>query len=108
MNPVEEFAEHTDLIPVEGGYRVKTTQWFHVDVMQMAFGNWRLCETYLYDEQQYQRGWCYSSPNAFVTSVIAALAWTGSPDTEPGGWIKEVGTGRRRPDGDATREFVSP
>lgn len=54
----------------------------------------------------YDRGWCY--PKHSVGIVIAALhAWDGNNDP-PDGWMKEVGTGRRRPDGDPSREYVEP
>lgn len=54
----------------------------------------------------YEDRWCY--PLAEV-AVAAASAWDGNaPSTEPDGWIKHVTTGRRRPDGDATKEYIEP
>lgn len=43
-------------------------------------------------------------------SVRAALAgwfnWDAATEAEPPGWTRHPGTGRRRPDGDAAREWV--
>ena len=36
----------------------------------------------------------------------ALAAWDGAG--EPNGWFRQPGTGRRRPDGDPTREYVEP
>lgn len=93
------------------GWRVRTTPRCHIDVWAMAFGNLRIVETR--DDLSVGRGWCYAQgdrrPLEHLLGVIAAaLAWDGEEDTEPDGWIKEVGTGRRRPEGDATREYVAP
>lgn len=55
----------------------------------------------------YDRGWCYAASHpvlAVVSALGAAMAWDGSDDTEPAGWVKDVVTGRYRPDGDPARE----
>lgn len=99
---------------IDGGYRVKTTEWCHVDVMKMIAGNWRLTATSLTHPDLYNRAWCYTaadSPasNAFVAAVLAANAWDGSPDSEPLGWYRALdGTHRRRPGGVAEAEFIAP
>lgn len=55
----------------------------------------------------YERAWCYEPrPKYGVPALIAAEMWDGEGDP-PDGWIKEVGTERRRPDGDPAREFVA-
>jgi hypothetical protein len=36
----------------------------------------------------------------------SALGWDGEGDPE--GWVRHIETGRRRPDGDAEREFIRP
>lgn len=51
----------------------------------------------------YDRGWCY--PDARV-AIAAAMAWDGEGDP-PDGWIKEVGTERRRVDGDPAQEYIA-
>lgn len=52
----------------------------------------------------YELRWCYSS----LPKALAALdAWDAAEGTEPQGWHRAVdGSGRRRPDGDASREYV--
>lgn len=90
----------------DGRIRVKTTPWCHVDI-RLMLTNVRICETPLHNEDVYERGWCFtgrSHDEALVRAVGAALAWDGSPDTEPEGWIKEVTSQRVRPDGDPARE----
>lgn len=75
----------------------------------MAYGNLRVVETY--PDMTLGRGWCYAQEDqdAFVhllTVLAAAIAWDGGADTEPQGWIKEVTTGRRRPNGDPDSEYI--
>jgi len=94
----------------DGRVRVKTTPWCHVDVRPMLF-NARICETPLDNENVYGRGWCFAgatSTEALMRAVGAALAWEGSPDTEPDGWIKETSSQRVRPDADPAREYRGP
>jgi hypothetical protein len=93
------------------GWRAKTTPRCHIDVWVMAFGNLRIVETW--DDLSVGRGWCYAQRDQpffehLLRVIAAAITWDGAEDTEPEGWIKEVGTGRRRPDGDASREYVAP
>lgn len=48
--------------------------------------------------------WCYAN----IEQARAALeAWDGANDTEPQGWHRHPDTGRRRPNGDASREYIS-
>lgn len=48
--------------------------------------------------------WCYDT----IEQARAALeAWNGEHDTEPQGWHRHPTTGRRRPDGDAAREYIA-
>ena len=49
--------------------------------------------------------WCFSS---LAKAVQALDDWNGEEGTEPQGWHRHPDTGRRRPDGDATREYVEP
>lgn len=93
-------------VPIEGGWRIKTTEWCHVDVLVMLGGNHRIVETDLAYPVQYSRGWCYTGWNARTVAVLAALVWDGRPDTEPDGWIKEVASGRCRRDGDPAQETI--
>ena len=36
----------------------------------------------------------------------SAIGWDGQGDPE--GWVRHIETGRRRPDGDAEREYINP
>ena len=51
----------------------------------------------------YDDAWCYD--NAF-DAILAAKDWDGKGDDPPHGWHRHIGSGRRRPDGDPTREYV--
>lgn len=42
------------------------------------------------------------------SAVIAALFWEPAKSSEPEGWTRHPATGRRRPDGDKSREFKRP
>lgn len=71
------------------GWRVKSTDRHHIDVMTMAF-NYRLVTTCRDMPGCYDRYWCYAG-KAFpvlLTAIAAAYAWTGDDDTEPLGWAK--------------------
>ena len=46
--------------------------------------------------------WIYRSLNA---ALAAAMKWNPDEDPEPTGWIHHLNTGRRRPEGDVTREW---
>lgn len=51
----------------------------------------------------YDDRWCYHTVPA---ALAAARAWDGTG--EPDGWHRHPDTGRRRPDGDPTREEIRP
>lgn len=71
-------------------------------VMLMAFGNGRVVVGPL-DGQWLDDAWCYESVEG---ARSAAEAWDGAG--EPDGWKRHPASGRRRPDGDATKEYVNP
>lgn len=52
-------------------------------------------------EMGYEDRWCYVHDRA----VEALQAWNG--EGEPEGWHRHPRTGRRRPDGDAKREYIA-
>ena len=63
-----------------------------IDVLTEPFGS--------YDDR-----WCYPS------SALAATAlrrWEPETEKEPDGWIRHPSSGRRRPGGDASKEYVNP
>src|ERR1700759_1543195 len=94
MRPVIEI---DDLEPVDGGFRVKTTDAYDIDVIMMIF-NWRVTATPRDGRPETWRGRCYfgSGPAAFVRAVLAAQAWDGDPSTSPPGWNKNIQTGEIR------------
>jgi hypothetical protein len=55
-------------------------------------------------ELTYGDRWCYHS---YAAAKAALDAWNGADGTEPGGWHRHPTTGRRRPDGDPSREYVN-
>jgi hypothetical protein len=71
--------------------------WLH----PMLFGNLRLSlgprEGVTFDEN-----YCYHDAEA---AWRAALEWSG--EGEPSGWIRHIESARRRPEGDAAREYVA-
>jgi hypothetical protein len=80
------------------GWRVKSTERYHLDVMVM-FYNYRLVTTRRDIPGIYDRYWCYAgkTPTVLLAAVAAALAWDGSDDTEPAGWNKSGQTQEWRP-----------
>lgn len=58
----------------------------------------------MYDDDTYENRWCY---NTYVEARTALESWDGAYDTEPQGWHRHPPTGRRRPNGDASQEYVN-
>lgn len=75
-----------------------------IQVVPMTFGKARLCigpdQALWYDD-----GWCYDNP---VIAIAQAITWDPEKDKEPDFWMRHIKTGRRRPDGDHSKEYVSP
>lgn len=46
--------------------------------------------------------WCYEG----AKGLVGIAEWDGVGVDPPGGWHRHGGSGRRRPDGDASREYV--
>lgn len=108
---LEQANGRIEVLPHDIGYRIKTTEGRHIEVHFMLFGDLHIVETY--DDLSIGRGWCYGEPETpwpehLSTVLAAAMMWDGGEDTEPEGWISQVGTGRRRPNGNADLEYVEP
>ena len=43
-----------------------------------------------------------------MRAVSALFAWNPETEPEPNGWYRSPTTGRRRPDGDASKEYYYP
>lgn len=70
----------------------------------MAY-TYRLCIGASDDHCGYDDGWCY--PRDGLAVAFEALAkWDGKGDPFEG-WVKQIATGRRRPDGTAASEYVA-
>lgn len=76
--------------PDGAGFRIKTVEGFHIDILPMIF-NHRIVTTPVEEDPLtacYTRYWCYPSA---LAAFAAVEAWDGSPDTEPVGWTKAYG-----------------
>jgi hypothetical protein len=104
MDTLEGYASLTkvELLPVEGGFHVRSLgqdRCIHVSRMLV---NWRLglwhglCDNPMSYQEYY---WCYqgTGKQTFLRIVGAALSWDGTPENPPGGWIKSY-TGEYRGD----------
>ena len=49
--------------------------------------------------------WCFETE---AKAVAALDAWNGEEGTEPQGWHRHPPSGRRRDDGDASKEYIAP
>lgn len=67
----------------------------------MTFGKWRLNLGRLETITVVDACYCYAS---VLDAVDALEGWNGTD--EPSGWFRCPTDGRRRPDGDASREYV--
>lgn len=94
----------TDTLAEGFVYRRELDDGREIVVYPMLFTD-RVCIG-LTGEHGYDRAWCYPKEHPMGRSIATAAAeeWDGEGDP-PEGWIKEVGTERRRPDGDPAREF---
>lgn len=54
-------------------------------------------------DKGFHSNYCYHDTREAWRS---ALGWDGNGDPE--GWVRHIETGRRRPEGDAEREYVNP
>lgn len=85
MSQIEEIVANAQHI--NGGWRIKTTETHHIDVLVMLFND-RIVTTPIGNPYEYDRYWCYSKGGA---AFLAAAAWDGSIDSEPVGWKKAWG-----------------
>jgi hypothetical protein len=94
MSRLDEGALAERLLPNSGG---------EVCVYPLLFGAARL--TFGRDPEciGYDDCWDYSDR---VAAISAMQRWDGVG--EPEGWMRHPSSGRRRPDGDPSREFVRP
>lgn len=74
----------------------------YVGIMPLMFTH-AIIWGYVTDPDGYEDRWCYHNAEAAIT---AASVWDGTGD--PDGWHRHPRTGRRRPDGDPTKEYVAP
>jgi hypothetical protein len=59
----------------------------------------------LFDKDSVTERWCYHTPHAAMDALMEWLT-VRHGDGEPEGWHRHPRSGRRRPDGDAAREYV--
>lgn len=65
--------------------------------------HWTMIVGQIGDRFGYEDRWCYANREK---AEAALHAWDGTG--EPSGWHRNPRTGRRRPDGDPTREYIAP
>ena len=53
----------------------------------------------------YDNRWCYESQAA---AAFALAEWVTNDASEPEGWHRDPVTGRRRPEGDKSKEYINP
>lgn len=77
--------------PIDGGWRIKKNDagTHYIDVLTMAF-NYRIVLTPIEDPSVYDEFWCFAGKSYadLLRTVLAAMTWDGSTDTEPVGWNK--------------------
>lgn len=75
-----------------------------VGLMPLMF-HWTMHSGQIGDQTSYDRRWCYADR----AKADAGLAEWASRDfvDSPTGWHREPMSGRRRPDGDASREYIA-
>jgi hypothetical protein len=79
---------------------------YYVTVVPLLFGAARLGITSLDDlfrVEGFRRGYDYTTA---IEAITAAVLWDPETSPEPDGWVRCLDDGRRRPDGDASKEYV--
>jgi hypothetical protein len=82
----------TELQPIVGGYRLRVTDEYIVDVQSMMF-NWRLVVSLPEEDGQfYRHGFCYfgRGPEAMHRAIAAGLTWEDPLNTPPEGFDKQA------------------
>ncbi len=74
---------------------------YFLAVSPMTYGKGRLI--YAEDETSIINGWCYER---YIDAVVEMFAWDNSDASEPSGWFRNPFDGRRRPGGDASKEYT--
>lgn len=71
----------------------------HYEICRMMF-DYRIIKT---DGFIVNDNWCYDSEEAAVAALDSI-----EEGKEPEGWFRHIETGRRRPDGDPSKEYINP
>lgn len=90
--------------PLRCCFTVKMTDTYFIDVLPMIYTA-AIVITLRSNIDFYDDRWCYSS---IPEALAAAEAWDPTVNSEPAGWHRHPVSGRRRPNGDPTLEYVSP
>jgi hypothetical protein len=81
-------------------------------------GNGRWCALYrlvftcaiiqgsMFDDSGYEDRWCFDSVDKAVLGLVKWIAQ--DFEGEPQGWHRHPDSGRRRPEGDASKEHINP
>lgn len=87
----------SEVVPVDGGFRVKETEDCWIDVLRMIW-NWRVAVTPKDTPWSYERHWCYAGTSllTLIRAVGAVADWDGADSTEPEGWNKNGQTDELR------------
>lgn len=60
----------------------------------------------MFDDYGYEDRWCFDS---WRSAVVGLADWIARGfEGEPQGWHRHPDSGRRRPDGDASKEYINP
>lgn len=84
--------------------RLDDRRW--VGVMPLLF-TYGVCWGWIGDPTGVEDRWCYPKASGLELAVAAATLWAGSGDPIDG-WVRQVSTGRRRPDGTPESEYIEP
>lgn len=71
-------------------------------VLEMTYGKGRLCLGLT--PGGHEQSYCYES---LLGAIVAMHSWNPETEPEPDGWFRDPLSGRRRPDGDKTKEYVA-
>jgi hypothetical protein len=75
-------------------------------VLHRLMFHWTMIRGTMFDDWGYEDRWCYAD----LKKASAGLVdwWSRGFEGEPTGWHRHPDTGRRRPDGDPSQEYIDP
>jgi hypothetical protein len=95
--------EYDPFDPNEGCLGHEILETCHISVWKITGYMYNLCVSSRWHAGIYDNVYNYSTAKG---ALEAMKSWDGTEEHEPEGWFRHPATGRRRPDGDKSKEYI--